>query len=190
MSVAKADYKMLSFVDAAAWRAWLMAHHADTSGVWLRMYKKATGIPTVTYAEALDDALCFGWIDGQRKSYDEQSFIQRFTPRRKQSLWSKRNVEYIARLTAAGRMMPAGVAEVERAKADGRWAAAYDRQTDMTIPDDFTALLSKHPKAALVFEKLNKSSRYDIGWQLQTAKTEATRLRRMEKIIVMLEAGQ
>jgi uncharacterized protein YdeI (YjbR/CyaY-like superfamily) len=156
----------------------------------MRLYKKASGVTSVTYAEALDVALCFGWIDGQVKRGDELSYLQKFTPRRKRSLWSKRNVEYVARLTEAGLMMPAGIAEVERAKADGRWSAAYDRPSEMATPDYFLAALRKNPKAAAFFETLNKTNKYAIAWHLQTARTEETRKRRQDKILTMLEAGK
>lgn len=181
---------MVEFVDPAGWRQWLADHHADTDGVWLRLYKKASGVASVTYAEALDSALCYGWIDGLVRSLDELSYVQKFTPRRKRSIWSKRNTEHIARLTEAGLMTPAGIAEVERAKADGRWDAAYDMPSEMVVPKDFLAELHKHPKAEKFFETLNKTNRYAIVWQLQTAKTEATRLRRQAKFIAMLEAGE
>lgn len=186
----KADYEIIEFRNSAKWRQWLTKHHDDTDGVWVRMYKKASGIPTVTHAEALDEALCFGWIDGQRKSFDELSYLQKFTPRRKGSLWSKRNIEYVARLTKAGLMTPAGLAEVERAKQDGRWAAAYDKPSEMRVPDTFLAELQKHPKAAEFFETLNKANKYAIAWRLQTAKTDATRQKRQDKILSMLEAGK
>lgn len=186
----KPDYDTLEFKDQPTWRQWLDKHHADTQGVWIRMYKKASEIETVSYAEALDEVLCYGWIDGQRRGYDKVSFIQKFTPRRPKSLWSKRNIEYIARLTEAGLMMPAGIAEVERAKQDGRWEAAYDKPSEMVMSPEFLAALHQNPKAERFFESLNKSSKYTIGWQLQTAKTDATRLRRQEKIISMLETEQ
>jgi uncharacterized protein YdeI (YjbR/CyaY-like superfamily) len=184
------DYEILPFKNAAAFRQWLDAHHAATKGVWLRIYKKATGTETVTHAEALDEALCYGWIDGQRKGYDEVSFLQKFTPRRPKSLWSKRNVEYIARLSEAGLMMPAGMLEVQKAQEDGRWGAAYDKATDMKVPDDFLSALKKNPKAEEFFKTLNKTSLFAIGWRLQTAKTPETRLRRLNKLIDMLEVGQ
>lgn len=185
-----ADYDIVAYKTAQEWRGWLTNHHADTNGVWMRIYKKASNLPTVTYAEALDEALCYGWIDGQIKKYDELSYIQKFTPRRKNSLWSKRNIEYIARLTEAGRMMPSGIAEVEAAKADGRWEAAYDKPSEMVMPDDFLKAISKNPKAKTLFDTLNKTNRYAIAWRLQTAKTPETRQRRMDKIIATLEAGE
>ena len=186
----KPDYNIIAFSTPAEWRQWLTAHHATTNGVWMRLYKKASGVASVTYAQALDDALCFGWIDGQKKTYDEKSYLQKFTPRRKGSLWSKRNVEYIARLTTAGLMVPSGVAEVELAKQDGRWQAAYDRPSEMVIPDYFLAALNKKSKAKAAFELLNKTNKYAIAWSLQTAKTDATRLRRQDKILATLEAGE
>jgi len=186
----KPDYEIIAFKSAAVWRRWLDKNHAKVDGVWLRIYKKASSVPTVTYAEALDDALCYGWIDGQKKSYDEVSFLQKFTPRRKRSMWSKRNVEHIARLTEAGLMMPSGIAEVDLAKQDGRWEDAYDAPSNMTVPESFLTELHKHPKAEAFFQTLNKTNTFAIAWRLQTAKTDATRLRRQEKFIAMLEAGE
>jgi len=186
----KPDYQILAFKNPAEWRQWLADHHADTDGLWLRLYKKASGVASVTYAEALDDALCYGWIDGLKKSYDELSYLQKFTPRRKNSLWSKRNIEHIARLTEASLMMPAGDAEVARAKQDGRWDAAYDKPSEMIIPDYFLVELHKSPEAEAFFATLNKTNRYAIAWSLQTAKTDETRKRRQDKILAMLEAGE
>lgn len=185
-----AEYQIVEFHNQAAFREWLTAHGKDVNGIWLRIYKKASGIATVTYAQALDEALCFGWIDGQKKGYDGLSFLQKFTPRRPRSMWSKRNIEHINRLKEAGLMMPAGLLEVEKAQADGRWKAAYDTPTDMQVPSYFLKELSKHPEAELFYATLNKANRYAIAWRLQTAKTEATRLRRTEKIIEMLNAGK
>jgi len=184
------DYEIIEFPDQPSFRKWLTAHAEETNGMWLKVYKKASGIASLAYAEALDEALCFGWIDGQKKSYDELSFLQKFTPRRSKSMWSKRNIEHIARLKEAGLITPAGLLEVEKAQADGRWDAAYDTPTDMKVPDYFVKELSKHPKAELFYATLNKTSTYAIAWRLQTAKTEATRVRRMEKIIEQLDAGE
>lgn len=186
----KSDYAIIAFKDPSAWRAWLDENHAKINGVWLRLYKKSSNIPSVSYAEALDDALCYGWIDGQKKSYDEVSFLQKFTPRRARSMWSKRNIEHIQRLTKQGCMMPAGVIEVERAKEDGRWAAAYDTPSKMIISDEFLAELKKHPIAEKFFGTLNKANTYAIAWRLQTAKTEEIRKRRQDKIIALLDAEQ
>lgn len=184
------DYEIVEFHDQSSFRAWLAAHGKDTKGIWLRIYKKASNIDSITYAEALDEALCYGWIDGQKKSYDELSFLQKFTPRRPKSMWSKRNIEHIARLTEQGFMMPAGILEVERAKEDGRWAAAYDAASEMVIPSDFLVELKKHPIAEKFFATLNKTNTYAIAWRLQTAKTDETRRRRQDKIIELLNSQQ
>lgn len=184
------EYEIIAFEDAPAFRHWLDEHHDSVNGVWLKLYKKASGITSVTYAEALDEALCYGWIDGQKKSYDEVSFLQKFTPRRTRSLWSKRNIEHIERLTAAGLMAPSGLAEIQKAQADGRWQTAYDAPSNMVVPDEFLAELHKKPQAEAFFASLNKTNRYAIAWRLQTAKTEVTRKRRQDKILAMLEAGQ
>ncbi len=186
----KPDYEIIAFKTPSLWHQWLNTHHADTDGLWIKIYKKASMVETITHEQALDEALCFGWIDGQRKGYDDLSFLQKFTPRRRASLWSKRNIEYIARLSEAGLMMPSGIEEVERAKQDGRWDAAYDKQVDMTIPNDFLTELHKHPKAETFFKTLNKSNLFAIGWRLQTAKTEETRKRRQDKIIALLDKEQ
>lgn len=185
-----ADYEIIEFIDQAAFRTWLAKHAADTQGIWMKIYKKDSHIATITYAQALDEALCYGWIDGQKKRYDEVAFLQKFTPRRPRSLWSKRNIEYIGRLTDARMMTEAGLHEVENAKADGRWAAAYDKPSEMQVPQFFLDLLHKHPEAEVFFATLNKTNTYAIAWKLQTAKTEATRLRRAEKLIAMLDAGE
>lgn len=184
------DYKILELKSQPEFRSWLDANSATVAGVWLRIYKKASGIDTVTYAQALDEALCYGWIDGQRKSYDDISFLQKFTPRRPRSMWSKRNITYVERLTATGQMTKHGLREVESAKADGRWDAAYDGPSSIQVPDYFADALSKNPKASVTFENLNKTNRYAILWRLHTVKTDATRHRLTEKFIAMLEAGQ
>lgn len=186
----KPDYEIVEFSTAPSWRAWLESNHATTDGVWLRMYKKTSGVQSVTYAQALDDALCFGWIDGQSKSYDDISFLQKFTPRRARSMWSKRNIEYVARLQADGLMMPAGIAEVERAKADGRWRAAYDKPTDMVMPEDFLTAVSQNKKALATFETLSKASLFTIGFKLQTAKKPETRANRITAILKLLGEGK
>lgn len=181
---------MLSFHDPIAWRKWLNENHATVDGLWLRLYKKGSDVPSVTYVEALDQAMCYGWIDGQRKSYDDRSYLQKFTPRRQKSIWSKRNIEHIARLTRQKLMMPPGFTEVKQAQEDGRWAAAYDNPSNMTIPDDFLSELNKHPIAKKFFSTLNKSNMFAIAWRLQTAKTEETRKRRQDKIIALLNSQQ
>jgi len=186
----KSNYEIIPYKDATTWRRWLDKNHEMVDGVWIRLYKKASGIPSVSYAEALDAALCYGWIDGQKKSYDTASFLQKFTPRRARSMWSKRNIEHIERLTKQGLMMPAGMLEVARAKQDGRWAAAYDTPSEMIVSDEFLAELKKHPVAEKFFVTLNKANTYAIAWRLQTAKTEEVRKRRQDKIIALLDAGQ
>jgi uncharacterized protein YdeI (YjbR/CyaY-like superfamily) len=182
----KAEYQTVEFNKATEWQKWLAAHHANTDGVWLRFYKKGSGVKTLTYAEALDSALCYGWIDGQAKKYDELSYVQKFTPRRARSMWSKRNIDHVARLNDAGLMKPAGLAEVERAKADGRWQAAYDSPKNMVIPEDFLMAVKQNKKALSFFETLGKTSRYSIGMRLQTAKKPETRARRFALLLEML----
>ncbi|MGF7228759.1 MAG: YdeI/OmpD-associated family protein [Candidatus Saccharibacteria bacterium] len=172
------------FVTAEEWRQWLVTHN-DTDGVWLRFYKKGHG-ESITHGIALDEALCHGWIDSQAARYDDDSFLQKFTPRRKGSIWSKRNIEHVERLIEEDRMTPLGLAEIENAKADGRWQQAYDSPSNMQIPQDFLVELAKHPAAHTFFETLNKTNLYSIAWRLQTAKTEATRQKRMQAIIAML----
>ena len=180
----------LAFATPEAWEAWLAEHHAASDGVWIRFAKKGSGVPTVRYAEALDAALCFGWIDGQTKSVDETWYLQRFTPRRKRSMWSKRNREKVAALIEAGRMQPAGLAEIERAKADGRWDAAYDSPSKAKVPEDLQAALDASPAAAEAFGALNGVNRYAILHRVQTAKKPETRARRIAQFVAMLERGE
>jgi uncharacterized protein YdeI (YjbR/CyaY-like superfamily) len=183
--------EVLPFASAEDWEAWLRAHHDTTpAGVWIKFARKASGIPTVTYMEALHAALCFGWIDGQARSFDEQFYLQRFTPRRARSIWSKRNVGFATDLIASGRMQPAGLREVERAKADGRWAAAYDGPKTATVPDDLQAALDANPAAAEFFAGLKGQNRYAILHRVQTAKKPETRARRIETFVAMLERGE
>jgi uncharacterized protein YdeI (YjbR/CyaY-like superfamily) len=172
------------------WEQWLAEHHTRTAGVWIKMAKKASGIASVTHDEALDVALCYGWIDGQRNSLDDSYFLQKFTPRRPKSLWSKRNIDKIAALTAAGRMQPSGLAEVEAAKADGRWEAAYDSPKNMVVPEDFLQALAADEPARAFFDTLNQANRFAIAWRLQTAKKPETRRRRFEALLAMLARGE
>jgi uncharacterized protein YdeI (YjbR/CyaY-like superfamily) len=181
---------VLAFESDAHWEAWLEEHHATSDGVWLKIAKKASGIPSVAYPEVLDTALCFGWIDGQRKALDDRYFLQRFTPRRARSKWSQINRDKVAALTRAGRMRPAGLAEVERAKADGRWDAAYGGQAAMTVPDDLQAELDARPAAAAFFATLSSQNRFAILFRLHDAKRPETRARRLAKFVAMLEAGE
>jgi uncharacterized protein YdeI (YjbR/CyaY-like superfamily) len=173
------DLPIMAFDAAARWRDWLDGHHGRSTGIWLRIYKKGSAHPTVTYAEALDEALCYGWIDSVKYSYDSESFLQRFGPRKAKSIWSKINREHVARLIAEGRMQPAGLQAVEAAKADGRWAAAYDSFSRSTVPDDFQAALDAHPDAKAFFEGLNKTNRYAFCMRIQSAKKVETRTRRI-----------
>ena len=177
--------------DAAAWRAWLAEHHADPTGVWLVLAKKGTENPTsLTYDQALEEALCHGWIDGQARRRDEATYRQRFTPRRKRSAWSKRNTGIAERLHAEGRMHPAGQAEVERAKADGRWDAAYAGQASIEVPPDLAEALAAEPKAQAMFEALNSQNRYAVLYRITTAKRSDTRARRIEQFVAMLARGE
>lgn len=182
-----ADLPTLQFESQAAWETWLEKNHGVSQGVWLQLAKKGSGIPSVTYAEAVESALCYGWIDGQAKSLDETFYRQKYTPRRKQSIWSKINRERAEELIRLGRMQPAGLREIERAKEDGRWEAAYDSPRNASVPEDFQAELDKNQKAQVFFDSLNSTNRYAILFRIQTAKKPETRLRRIEKIIHMLE---
>ena len=177
--------------DAAAWREWLGENHPDPDGVWLVLAKKGTEKPTsLTYDQALEEALCHGWIDGQARRRDEATYRQRFTPRRKRSAWSKRNAGIAERLRAEGRMHPAGQAEVERAKADGRWKAAYAGPATIEVPPDLTEALAAEPKAQAMFETLNSQNRYAILYRIATAKRADTRARRIGEFVAMLARGE
>ena len=181
---------ILQLASPEEWEAWLDAEHASSDGVWLKFAKKGSGVTTVVYAEALDVALCFGWIDSQVMTLDERFYLQKFTPRRSRSKWSKINVEKIEALTKAGRMRPAGLAQVELAKADGRWNAAYSSPANMTEPPDLKKALKASPRAAEFYATLNKSNRFAIIYQLEDAKKPETRERRLTKFIGMLERGE
>ena len=185
------DPEVLPFATPEEWEAWLRAHHQTvTAGVWIKFARKGSGIPTVTYRDALQVALRFGWIDGQARSHDESWYLQRFTPRRARSIWSKRNRDFATALIEAGEMEPAGLREVERAKADGRWDAAYDAPSTATVPDDLQAALDANPAAAEFFAGLDRQNRYAILHRVQTAKRPETRARRIETFVAMLEAGE
>jgi uncharacterized protein YdeI (YjbR/CyaY-like superfamily) len=186
----KTDLPILSFKSQKDWANWLAKNHAKSNGIWLRLFKKDSGVATVTYAEALDEALCCGWIDGQLDKYDEKSWLRKFTPRRPKSVWSKMNIEHVNRLVDAGKMKPPGLKEVEAAKADGRWGRAYDSPSAMQIPEDFLKELSKDKKAKAFFETLNKANTYAIAWRLQTAQKPETRAKRMQAILAMLKRGE
>jgi uncharacterized protein YdeI (YjbR/CyaY-like superfamily) len=181
----------LTVLDAAAWRRWLADHHGDEAGVWLVLAKKGTLEPTsLTYEQALDEALCHGWIDGQIRRRDERTFRQRFTPRRARSAWSERNVGHIERLQREGRMHASGVAQVERAKADGRWGAAYAGQASIEVPDDLAVALAAAPRAQAMFEILTSQNRYAVLYRIDAAKRPATRARRIEQYVAMLSRGE
>jgi uncharacterized protein YdeI (YjbR/CyaY-like superfamily) len=177
------------FSSSADWEDWLEANHRGR-GVWIKVAKKASGIESVTTAEALDVALCFGWIDSRREALDEQYFLQRYTPRQPRGRWSRINREKVERLTAEGRMRASGLAEVDRAKADGRWDAAYEGQRTATVPDDLERELAARPTAKAFFETLDSQNRYAILYRLDDAKKPETRARRLAKFVAMLEAGE
>ncbi len=181
------DIPVMQFGRQKDWAAWLDKNHATSSGVWLKLAKKASGDKSVTYDEALEAALCYGWIDGQKKSYDESAWLQKFTPRGAQSIWSKINREKAQELIRSGRMKPAGLAAVESARQDGRWDAAYDSPGRATVPDDLQMELDRNPKAKAFFDTLNSANRYAILWRIQTAKKAETRARRIQQFIRMLE---
>lgn len=182
--------RIISFASAKEWAKWLSKHHATSTGIWMRFFKKDSGIDSVTHGEALDEALCYGWIDGQLQRYDSKSWLHKFTPRKAKSVWSKRNIEHIARLLKAKRMKPAGLRQVEAAKADGRWDGAYDSPKAMQVPQDFLEELAKNKNAEAFFRTLNKANTYAIAWRLQTAKKPGTREKRMKVILDMLASGE
>jgi uncharacterized protein YdeI (YjbR/CyaY-like superfamily) len=180
----------IAFGSSAAWRTWLEMNHALSDGIWLKFYKKGSGTPSVVYAEALDEALCYGWIDGQLKAGDENYYLQRFTPRRPRSTWSKRNITHVARLDQEGKMRPPGWKVIEAAKMDGRWENAYDSQSGVTIPEYLIDELKKVPESLAFFESLNKVNTYAIIWRLQSAKNPETRAKRMKLLLEMLAKGE
>ena len=181
------ERRELAVKDVRAWRAWLAKHHAEPDGVWLVLAKKGTTRPTrLTHQDALEEALCFGWIDAQARRRDDATSLQRFTPRRARSPWSKRNVGIAERLVAEGRMHAAGQAELERAKSDGRWAAAYAGSATIEVPEDLANALAENPQAQQMFERLTSQNRYAVLYRVTTAKRADTRRRRIEKYVAML----
>lgn len=186
----KSDLPILPFLDSASFEKWMEENHNKQTEIWIRLYNKNSGKQTISRGDALDVALCYGWIDSQSSGYDEISHIQRYSPRRPKGLWSKINRRNIERLTAAGRMKPEGLAQVDAAKADGRWDAAYDAPSEMVMPPAFMDALSKNKKAQEFFNTLNKSNTYAIGWRIQTAKKEETKAKRIALIVEMLERGE
>jgi len=175
------------FKDAAAWDAWLATQHAKSAGLWLRIAKAASNVKSVSYAEALDVALCYGWIDGQRRAFDDKTYLQKFTPRGKRSIWSKINREKVQRLIESGRMQSAGLEAIDRAKANGQWDAAYDSHRTASVPDDLQRALDAHPKAKAFFATLNSTNRYAVLFRIQTAKRAETRAKKIEQLVDMLE---
>jgi uncharacterized protein YdeI (YjbR/CyaY-like superfamily) len=178
------------FKNAKAFETWLKKHHASADGLWLQIAKRGADVPSVTYAEAVEIALCWGWIDGQKKGLNDQHFLQRFTPRRARSAWSKVNVEKVAGLIESGRMQAPGLAQIEAAKADGRWARAYDGAKTSVVPDDLLAALDAQPPAKAFFATINASNRYAVLWRIQTAVKPETRARRIAQLVAMLARGE
>ncbi|RKH42732.1 YdeI/OmpD-associated family protein [Corallococcus sicarius] len=187
---AKQELPVVPFASEQAWEKWLDTHHVDAPGVWLKLAKLDSGIPSVTYAQALDVALCYGWIDGQKDAFDDAYWLQRFTPRGARSKWSKINCGKVDALIAAGRMKPTGLLQVEAARADGRWEAAYAGAKDIVVPEDLLRALDANPKAKAFFATLKSANRYAILYRLHEAKKPETRARRLEKFVAMLEAGE
>jgi uncharacterized protein YdeI (YjbR/CyaY-like superfamily) len=182
-----------SFRTQAAFEAWLAANHARETEVWLKVHKKASGLPSVTCAQALEVALCWGWIDGLRKSFDDRSFLQRYSPRKARSIWSQINRDHIARLTAEGRMTPHGQRHVDAAKADGRWDAAYapiSKTTDATIPDDLRAAIEASPRARKIFRTLGRMNIFALAFRTNNMKTPGGRTKKIAALVAMLERGE
>jgi uncharacterized protein YdeI (YjbR/CyaY-like superfamily) len=186
----KQELPVRRFVSRAAFEKWLAANHEGSPGVWIEFAKKGSGLRSVTYPEAVEVALCYGWIDSQLASVDEKRYRQRFTPRRSRSKWSRINCAAMERLLTEGRLAPAGIREMEAAKKDGRWEAAYPSARAMTVPPDLEARLSKSPRARRAFEQLNGQNRYAILYRLHDAKRAETRQRRLDQFVAMLEAGR
>jgi uncharacterized protein YdeI (YjbR/CyaY-like superfamily) len=181
---------VMPFANAAAFRDWMVTHHESSQGIWLQIARRGSGISSVTYDESLDVALCFGWIDGQKAKFDESRWLQMFTPRRSRSKWSKINCTRAERLIASGEMAPAGLKQVEQAKADGRWEAAYAGQRTATVPEDLVAALEGNQAAREFFRTLDSTNRYAILYRIQDAKRPETRARRIEKFVAMLAGGE
>ncbi|MFL6260762.1 MAG: YdeI/OmpD-associated family protein [Thermoanaerobaculia bacterium] len=186
----KQNLPILAFPSQKKWEEWLAKNHSTSKGLWLKIAKKGAETSTVQYAEALDVALCYGWIDGQKGALDEEFWLQRFTPRGPRSQWSKVNREKADALLESGRMKPAGLAEIEKAKADGRWEAAYDSQSKASVPEDFQRELDASPDAAAFFATLESYNRYAILYRIQEARKPETRARRIEKFVAMLKRGE
>jgi len=188
--VISTDVPVVSFADAREGSAWLVSHHRSSSGVWLKIAKKASGNVSVTYAEAIEVALIWGWIDGQKKTFDDAWWLQKFTPRGARSMWSKINRDKAIALIATGKMMPTGLAEVERAKKDGRWDRAYESQSSTFLPEDLAKALANNPRAEKFFATLEAHNRYAVLWRVQNAKKAETRARRIAQFVEMLAKGE
>ena len=184
------DLPVLHFSDQSTWRNWLKENHEQAHGIWLKLAKKSSGKSSVSYSEALYETLCYGWIDGQKQAYNDEYWLQKFTPRGPKSIWSKINVTKAEELIKSGVMQPSGLAAVEAAKKDGRWKAAYDSPSSASVPEDFQRALDANPKAKQFFETLNKANVYAFCWRIQTAKKPETRKPRVEKFIEMLNKGE
>ena len=190
MTTAKHDLPVVSFASREAWEAWLAEHHASARGVWMKIAKKGSGIETVSYGDAVEVSLCYGWIDGQKDKLDDRYWLQRFGPRARKSKWSRINSRKATELIERGEMKPAGLREVERAKADGRWDVAYEPPSTATVPDDLRRALGRNEKAREFFSSLDRRNRYAILYRIQDAKKPETRARRIEQFVAMLEEGK
>src|SRR6266498_4533161 len=184
------DLPLLPFENKKRWTDWLAKQHDKSAGVWLKLSKKDSGIPSITYEEALDVALCYGWIDGQKKGFNDKFWLQKFTPRGPKSIWSKINTEKAEKLIASGKMQPAGLKAIELAKQDGRWDAAYESQKTISVPEDFQAALDKSQKAQAFFATLNSVNRYAILFRVHNARRPETRQKRIQQLIEMLERNE
>jgi uncharacterized protein YdeI (YjbR/CyaY-like superfamily) len=184
------ELPILPFASQQEWEDWLEEHHATSDGLWVKIAKKGSGIDTVAYPGVLEAAICFGWIDGLRKAQDERFFLQKFTPRRRRSKWSQINREKAMELIEQGRMRPVGLAEVQRARDDGRWDAAYEAQSAITVPEDLQRELDRHPRAKKFFATLDSRNRYAVLYRIQDAKRPETRARRIAKFVAMLDAEE
>jgi len=184
------DLPSLPFASKKKWADWLAKQHDKSAGVWLKIAKKDSEIPSVTYDEALDVALCYGWIDGQKKGFDDKYWLQKFTPRGSKSIWSKINTEKVERLIASGEMKPAGLKAIELAKQDGRWDAAYASQKNISVPEDFQAALDNNDKAKAFFVTLNSVNRYAILFRIHNVKKPETRVKRIQEFVEMLERNE
>jgi uncharacterized protein YdeI (YjbR/CyaY-like superfamily) len=184
------DFPIMPFGNKKQWADWLATKHEKFAGLWLKLAKKDSGIASITYAEALDVALCYGWIDGQKKGFDDRYWLQKFTPRGPRSIWSKVNTAKAERLIASGEMKPAGLKAIEAARQDGRWAAAYSSQKNISVPEDFQTALNQNQKARKFFASLKSAERYSFLFRIQTAKKAETRAKRIQQFVAMLERNE